>query len=108
MEDCAFLKARKLFADIAYPDAEWAQTLKQDHAVRLLTPREKQKGDSLISSDTFSTFVSLLRQPIECFFNRLNRLIDIQTASMVRSLPGLRCHLFGRIAAVLAMLSFNS
>ena len=74
----------------------------------LLTPRKKQKDDVLVSGDTFSTFVSSLRQPIECFSNWLTRLTDIQSASSVRSLSGLLCHIFGRIAAALANLLFYS
>lgn len=107
IEDHASLKPGKLYADKAYIDADWAQSLKQNHALELLTPRKKQKGDVLISGDTFSTFVSSLRQPIECFFNWLNRLTDIQTASLVRSLSGLLFYVFGRIAAALATLLFN-
>ena len=87
IEDHVSLKPGKLLADKAYIDAEWAQSLKQNHALLLLTPRKKKK-DVLCSGDTFSTFVSSLRQPIECFFNWLNRLTDIQTASLVRCLFG--------------------
>lgn len=107
IEGSASLKPGKLLADKAYIDAEWAQSLKQNHALLLLTPRKKQKDDVLCSGDTFSTFVSSLRQPIECFFNWLNRLTDIQSASLVRSLSGLLSHLFGRIATALPMLLFN-
>ncbi len=88
-------------------DADWAQSLKQSHALELLTPRKRQKGDVLISGDSFSTFASAVRQPIECFFNWLNRLTDIQTASLVRSLSGLLLHVFGPIAAALAALLFK-
>lgn len=108
IEDHASLKPGRLYADKAYIDADWALSLKQNHALALLTPRKKQKGDVLISGDTFSSFVCSVRQPIECFFNWLNRLTDIQTASMVRSLSGLLFHVFGRIAAALANLLFNS
>ena len=108
IQDHAFLKPGKLYADKAYIDADWAHSLKQDCALELLTPRKKQNGDVLLSGDTFSTFVSSVRQPVECFFNWLNRLTDIQTASLVRSLSGLLCHVFGRIAAALASLLFNS
>ena len=107
IEDHASLKPGKLFADKAYIDAEWAQSLKLNHALELLTPRKKQKGDILISGDAFSTFVSSVRQPIECFFNWLNRLTNIQSASMVRSLSGLLFHVFGRIAAALISLILN-
>ena len=102
MEDHISLKPGKLYADKAYIDADWAALLKQNHALQLLTPRKKRNG-----GDTFSTFVSSIRQPIECFFNWLNRLTNIQSASMVRSLSGLLLHVFGRIAAALAALLFN-
>jgi len=69
---------------------------------------KKTKGRSIISGDTVSTFVSSIRQPIEYFFNWLNRLTNIQSASMARSLPGLPLHLFGRLAAALVSLLFNS
>jgi len=108
LEDHLPLKGGRLFADKAYIDAAWAALLKEKHTIELLTPRKKRKEDTLISGDSFSAFVSSLRQPIECFFNWLNRLTNIQTASMVRSLSGLLLHVFGRIAAALAALLFNS
>ena len=74
----------------------------------LLIPRKKRKGGILTSGNAFSTFVSSLRQPVECFFNWLNRLTNIQSASMVRSLSGLLLHIFARITAALAALLFNS
>ena len=108
MEDHLFLQRGKLYADKAYADAGWAESLKENHALELLTPRKKQIGDTLISGDTFSTFVSSIRQPIECFFNWLNRLTNIQSASMVRSMSGLLLHVFGRISAALCSLLFNA
>ncbi len=107
-EDNVSLKPGRLFGDKAYIDAEWKQSLKENHGLELLTPRKKQKGDIVVSGDTFSTFVSSVRQPIECFFNWLNRLTNIQSAYMVRSLSGLLLHVFGRIAAALISLIFNS
>lgn len=102
------LRYGRLYADKAYIDAAWAESLEKDHAVTLLTPRKRAKGDTLISGDTFSTFVSSIRQPIEYFFNWLNRLTCIQSASMVRSLSGLLLHIFARIAAALAALLFKA
>ena len=99
LEDHLVLKHGKLYADKAYADAAWAEALKKDHALELLTPRKKRKGDVLISGDTFSTFVSSIRQPIECFFNWLNRLTNIQSACLIRSLSGLFLHVFAWIAA---------
>ncbi len=106
MEDNLSLNSGRLYADKAYIDASWAETLKNDHAIELLTPRKKSKNDILISGDAFSTFVSSARQPIECFFNWLNRTTNIQLASTVRSVSGLLLHLFGRIAAALIPLIF--
>ena len=107
LENHLVLKYGKLYADKAYADTAWAEALKKDHALELLTPRKKHKGDVLVSGDSFSTFVSSIRQPIECFFNWLNRLTNIQSACLVRSLSGLLPHVFGRIAALIPLL-FNS
>ena len=108
LQDHLLLKHGRLYADKAYMDTAWAELLEKDHALVLLTPRKKRKGDILNSGDAFSTFVSSLRQPVECFFNWLNRLTNIQSASMVRSLSGLLLHIFARIAAALVALLFNS
>ncbi len=80
-------------------DAAWAELLEKDHALRLLFPRKMRKGDILTFGDTFSTFVCSLRQPVEHFFNWLNRLTNIQSASLVRSLSGLLLHIFAPTAA---------
>jgi len=71
-------------------------------------PFRRAPGHStLVSGDTFSTFVSSVRQPIECFFNWPDRLTNIQSASLVRSFSGLLLHIFGRLAASLVALIFN-
>lgn len=108
LEDHLSLRFGRLYADKAYIDAVWAASLEKDDALTLLTPRKKARGDILLSGDTFSSFVSSVRQPIECFFNWLDRLTNIQSASVVRSLSGLLLHVFARIAAALAALLFNS
>ena len=107
LQDHLIVSHGRLDADKAYTDAAWAASLKKNYALELITPRKKRKGDVLISGDTFSTFVSSIRQHIECFFNWLNRLTNIQSASLVRSLSGLLLHVFGRIAAALISLIFN-
>ncbi len=107
LEDHASINQGRLYADKAYINAAWESALKDDHAIELITPRKKRKEDVLVSGDTFFTFVSSVRQPIECFFSWLNRLTAIQSASTVRSLSGLLLHLFGRIAAALISLIFN-
>lgn len=107
MEDCLFLKQGRLYADKAYADAAWAELLKKDHAMELLTPRKRRKGDALVSGDSFSSFVCFLRQPVEYFFNCLNRLTNIQSDSFVRSLSGLFLHVFRHLAAASVSLLFN-
>jgi len=84
LDDRISLSQGRLYAGKACADAAWADLLKNSHAIVLVTPRKKHKGDTLVSGDTFSTFVSV-RQPIECFFNWLNCLTNIQSASLVGS-----------------------
>jgi len=67
IEEGLSLKPSSLFADKAYIDAAWADSLTQNHAIRIFTPRKKHKGDPIISGDTVSSFVISIRQPIECF-----------------------------------------
>ena len=102
---------RKLFADKAYCDTAWKSALAKA-GIQLLTPRKKNRGlvDPFYSGDCLSAFVSQMRQPIESFFNWLNEKTGIQFASKVRSTKGLLVHIFGRIAAALAVLAlgFNS
>lgn len=107
LEDRILLNQGPLYANKAHIDFAWAITLKKGHAIELITPRKKRKEDSFVSGDTFFTFVSSVRQPIECFFNWLNGLTAIQNASSVRSLSGLLLHLFGRITAALTALIFT-
>ena len=75
--------------------------MSKDQQVKILTPRKKQKGDILKGGDAYSTFISSLRQQIECFFNWLNANTNIQCASKVRSEKGLLVHIFGRITAAI-------
>ena len=90
-----------LYADKAYIDEDWEVTLDKDYNIHLLTPRKKKRGDALTGGDAYSTFVSGLRQQIECFFSWLNANTNIQCASKVRSGKGLLVHIFGRIAFAL-------
>ena len=108
---CSHPALRRLFADKAYCDIHWRNALAQ-MGIQLLTPRKKLCGhtDTLPSTDSFSAFVSQVRQPIESFFNWLNVKTGIQVASRVRSTKGLLIHIFGRLAAALCILvlGFNS
>lgn len=107
------LSVNTVFADKAYADKNLQEALKQQHA-QILTPIKLVKGENeslrqfkKAADDLYSTAVSRVRQPIESFFNWLNDRFHLQNASKVRSNPGLIIHIFGKIAAALALWVFN-
>ena len=95
-----------LYADRAYIDADWSQTLQQNYNIQLLTPKKKRKNEVFISRDAYSSFVSGKRQPIESFFHWMNVVTGIQNASHIRSSSGLLFHIFSSLA--LALFHLNS
>lgn len=105
--DCAPVSNGKLYADRAYIDKDWREWLKQERNIIIITPRKKQKYDTLFSEDTASTFVSSVRQPIESYFNWLNAKTGIQNASRVRSYAGLLFHIFSCLAFAAFLQLFN-
>ena len=74
-----------LLADKAYIDSTWETVLQNEN----------------------STSVSMLRQPIESFFNWLESHFHIQRASNVRSAAGLLSHVFASLAAAMFFQLFN-
>lgn len=106
MFDCRPFAHGSLFADKAYPDADWADTLHREFALSIVLPRKKGKLDVLISGDTISSAASARRQPIESFFHWLHYKTDFQHASFVRSFSSLFFHIFAKCAAALALLLF--
>lgn len=105
--DCAPVSNGKLYADRAYIDKDWREWLKQERNITIITPRKKQKYDTLFSEDAASTFVSSVRQPIESYFNWLNAKTGIQNASLVRSCAGLLFHIFSCLAFAAFLQLFN-
>lgn len=100
------LRNGRAFADKAYADMDHQQKLAQNQNVLLLTPIKKTKGlFSFSGGDTFSSWISSIRQPIESLFNWLQEKTKIQNASKVRSSAGLIVHIFGRIAAALLTMA---
>ena len=99
-----------LFGDKIYADQELVDRLIKEQNVRLYTPIKKKKGqEELPMTDrAFSRAVSEVRQPIESFFNWIEEKTGIQTASKVRSVEGLKVHVFGRLAAAMLLLAFYS
>ena len=106
LQDSRPLPPGTLYADKAYIDSERAKLLQEESAIQILTPLKKHKSDAIRPGDAFSSFVSSVRQPIECFSNWLNRFTNLRSASTVRSLTGLLLHIFVRIAAALFALMF--
>lgn len=107
------LKGREIFADKAYANKPFNEKLQQEAKTVILTPVKLIKGQSQwerqfnkAADDLFSTAVSRVRQPIESFFNWLIEKTDIQRASKVRSNNGFITHVFGKIAAALALAMF--
>jgi len=99
----------EIYADKAYIDSLEREMLNQQNA-EIYTPVKKQKGqDTLfLFEQLLSTSVSRVRQPIESLFNWIQEKTNIQIASKVRSSKGLMVHVFGRLAAALFLLAFNS
>jgi hypothetical protein len=101
------------FLDKAYCDKELAKKMTENDNC-LLTPIKKIKGTPLITeqfdkaaNDLFSTAVSIIRQPIESFFNWIQQKTNIQIASKVRSENGLFVHIYTKMtAAILILLGF--
>jgi hypothetical protein len=88
------------FADKAYINAQWEADIKCSNQINVHTPIKLQKGQKYLASadSLLSTAVSKVRQPIESFFNWLQELTQIQSASKVRSSNGLISFVFSRIA----------
>jgi hypothetical protein len=107
------LEGRAVFADKAYAD-KGVQKVMEEQKSELLTPVKLVKGEcqkvrqfKKAADGLFSTAVSRIRQPIESFFNWLNELYGLQNGSKIRSYKGLIIHIFGKIAAALALWVFN-
>ena len=104
-----YLDNCKLFADMAYIDELEKQMLNEREA-DIHTPVKKKKGQQFLGlfDQLFSTSVSRVRQPIESLFNWIQEKTNIQMASKVRSYNGLMVHVFGRLAAAMFIMIFNS
>jgi hypothetical protein len=78
--------------------------------VEILTPIKLKKGQKRLDAahQYLSSYISSIRQPVESFFNWLIEKTQIQIASKVRSEKGLLLHCYGRLAAALIGLVFNS
>jgi len=99
-----------VFADKAYQDQFTTRAFEKE-AVIICTPDKKTKNQETYEvgkSGLWSRFVSTIRQPIESLFNWINEKTDIQNGSKIRSQAGLLVHCYGKLAASLFILRFNS
>jgi hypothetical protein len=81
-----------------------------DQQVEILTLIKLKRGQKRLDAaqQYLSTHISSIRQPVESFFNWLIEKTQIQNASKVRSEKALWLHCYGRLAAALICLVFNS
>jgi Transposase DDE domain len=108
-----YLVDREIFADKAYAVKGLNDELFQQLNTTLLTPVKLVKGETestrqfkKAADQAFSTAVSVVRQPIESFFNWLIEKSNIQRAAKVRATKGLIAHVFGAIATALLFWRF--
>ena len=96
-----------LFADKAYCERALATDLAAQ-GITLRTPQKKLKGVELSAWEKYyNRCVSRLRQPIEGFFNWLQKLTQIHNASTVRSDDALKIHCWGKLTVAYLVLVFN-
>ena len=100
------IENRTFFGDKIYHNKDFFSSIESSQNSVMLTPvkgiknqSEREKQFDKAANDLFSTAVSVVRQPIESFFNWLIEKTDFQRASKVRSTKGLIVHVFGKIAA---------
>jgi hypothetical protein len=95
------VRSINLFADKAYIDKQWIENMQKENQTVIFTPIKLQKGEKFLNSadKLFSSAVSQVRQPIESFFNWMNKKTKIQDASYVRSTNGLLSFIYARIAS---------
>jgi hypothetical protein len=106
----------QVFADKAYVHADYFEARqKLPQQLELWTPIKEVKGtpECLRQRDRayknlYGGAVSKVRQPIESLFNWIIEKSNIQCAQKVRSLAGLWCHIFGKLAIAMLHYVFNS
>jgi hypothetical protein len=101
---------RKIYADKIYQDTDFNKQLQANNNSIIITPIKKHKGQKFedAADNLYSKAVSGIRQPIESIFNWLIEKTQIQNATKVRSSMGLLVHVWGKVAAALCLLIFNS
>ena len=101
---------RKIYADKIYQDTDFNKQLQTNNNSVIITPVKKQKGQKFedAANNLYSNAVSGIRQPVESIFNWLIEKTQIQNATKIRSSMGLLVHVWGKVAAAICLLIFNS
>jgi hypothetical protein len=104
------LEGGQLYGDKAFCDEPLKERVSEEQNLDVHTPVKRERGQERLSAaeKMFSEAVSQVRQPIESLFNWIDEKTGIQCASKVRSYQGLMVHVFGRLAAAMLLLAFNS
>lgn len=87
--DCSPVSFGRLFADQAYCDVAWAESLEKCRDIEIITPRKRRRYDVLRSGDCSHFAASSAHQPIESVFHWANLKSAFQVASRARSLSGI-------------------
>ncbi len=87
--DCSPVSFGRLFADQAYCDVDWAESLEKCRDIEIITPKKRKRYDVLRSGNCSRFSVSSARQPIESFFHWANLKSAFQDTSRARSLSGI-------------------
>lgn len=96
-----------LIAELAYPEADFRETLREQNT-NLYAGQKKPKGKDLPKFEKYhNRLIAKFRQPIESLFNWINEKTHIQKASKVRSADGLMLHCWGKLAVAFYLLVFN-
>ena len=107
------IRNRIFFADKIYFIKALNQNMIDKYNSEILAPVKAVKGMDentkmriKAADELYSTAVSVVRQPVESFFNWIIEKTDIQRASKVRSSNGLLVHIFGKVATAFIELIF--
>ncbi len=109
------LNYTEIYADKAYSDKELHASAYEEQGTSIYTPPKAKKGEceelrkhKKVDEALLSTTISSIKQPIESLFNWLQEKTHIQNGSKIRSSNGLLVHAFGKFAAAMALMYFNS
>jgi hypothetical protein len=95
-----------VYADLAYPDADFECALYENKGIVLKMGNKKQKGQEQLTlfQQAENAIHSSIRQPVDTLFGWIDSQTRIQQASKVRSVTGLFLHIHLKMLAALILL----